>query len=305
MKLARLGDAGAEVPVVIEDDRVHDLRGLTADIDGTFLARGGLSSVRESLATDSLPVLRDAASRRVGAPIARPSAVVCVGLNYVAHAAESGVEPPESPVIFLKTPNTVVGPDDDVFLPPGSVRTDWEVELGVVIGRHTSYLGSPSESRDHIAGYVIADDLSERQFQLEESGGQWSKGKCAPGFTPVGPWLVPGDEVDPTALTMQSWVNGEVRQHSSSSDMVFGVDHLVWHLSQYLAFEPGDLLLTGTPEGVALSGRFPYLKEGDVVELEIDGLGRQRHCMHPGPAGRVAEADGGRQSVPTSRRGDP
>jgi 2-keto-4-pentenoate hydratase/2-oxohepta-3-ene-1,7-dioic acid hydratase in catechol pathway len=205
--------------------------------------------------------------------------VVCIGMNYAAHAAESGSAPPEHPIVFLKTPNTVGGPNDPVPIPRGSVKTDWEVELGVVIGRPTSYLASPEQSLDHVAGFVVADDLSERDFQLTVSGGQWSKGKCAAGFNPTGPWLVTPDEVDHGALRLRSWVNGAPRQDSSTADMIFGVEFLVWHLSQYMVLEPGDLVLTGTPEGVALSGRFPYLRAGDVVELEIEGLGRQRHEM--------------------------
>jgi 2,4-didehydro-3-deoxy-L-rhamnonate hydrolase len=200
-------------------------------------------------------------------------------MNYAAHAAESGSAPPSAPVIFLKLPNTVVGPHHDVPIPRGSVKTDWEVELGVVIGRTSSYLDSPDDSRSRIAGYVTVNDVSERAFQLEESGGQWSKGKCAAGFTPVGPWLVTPDEVDHAQLRLRSYVNGEPRQDSSTADMVFDVDFLIWHLSQYLVLEPGDLLLTGTPEGVALSGRFPYLRQGDVVECEVAGLGRQRQRM--------------------------
>jgi 2-keto-4-pentenoate hydratase/2-oxohepta-3-ene-1,7-dioic acid hydratase in catechol pathway len=202
--------------------------------------------------------------------------VLCIGMNYAAHAAESGSAPPEIPILFLKTPNTVVGPNDTVEIPRGSEKTDWEVELGVVIGRRASYLDSPEQSAAHIAGYVVANDVSERDFQMAVSGGQWSKGKCAPGFNPTGPLLVTRDEVDVDGLRLRSWVNGEPRQDSTTSDMIFGVDHIVWHLSQYLTLEPGDLVLTGTPEGVALSGRFPYLAAGDVVELEIDGLGRQR-----------------------------
>jgi 2-keto-4-pentenoate hydratase/2-oxohepta-3-ene-1,7-dioic acid hydratase in catechol pathway len=155
------------------------------------------------------------------------------------------------------------------------------VELAVVIGARASYLESPAESIDHIAGFTVADDLSEREFQLELSGGQWSKGKCCAGFTPTGPWLVTPDEVDYGNLRLRSWVNGEPRQDSSTADLIFGVDYLIWHLSQFLVLEPGDLLLTGTPEGVALSGRFPYLSVGDVVEIEIDGLGRQRHEFVP------------------------
>jgi 2-keto-4-pentenoate hydratase/2-oxohepta-3-ene-1,7-dioic acid hydratase in catechol pathway len=178
--------------------------------------------------------------------------------------------------MFLKTPNTVVGPNDTVTIPRGSEKTDWEVELGIVIGRQASYLDSPADAAAHIAGYVTANDISERTFQLEISGGQWSKGKCAPGFNPTGPWLVTPDEVDPQALRLQSRVNGEPRQDSSTADMIFPVDHIVWHLSQFLTLEPGDLVLTGTPQGVALSGRFPYLAPGDVVDIEIEGLGAQR-----------------------------
>lgn len=279
MKLARLGSRGAEVPAVLNGDATHDLRAVTGDIDAAFLAGGGIETVRAALDRGELPELAGAEEMRAGSPLARPGAVICIGMNYAAHAAESGAVPPELPVVFLKTPNTVGGPDDPVAIPRGSIRTDWEVELGVVIGRHASYLDSPADSLAHVAGFVIADDLSERDFQLVQSGGQWSKGKCAPGFSPTGPWLVTPDEVDHRALRLRSYVNGEPRQDSSTADMVFDVEFLVWHLSQYMALEPGDLVLTGTPEGVALSGRFPYLRAGDVVELEIDGLGRQRHEM--------------------------
>jgi 2-keto-4-pentenoate hydratase/2-oxohepta-3-ene-1,7-dioic acid hydratase in catechol pathway len=287
MRLARLGPLGAERPVLLDGDRVLDLTAVTADLDGGFFAGDGLDRVREALAAGALPELPGAASMRVGAPVARPSAVLCIGLNYAAHAAESGATPPEQPVVFLKTPNTVGGPDDPVQVPRGSTKTDWEVELGVVIGRRASYLASPADSLAHVAGFVVVDDLSERAFQLEASGGQWSKGKCAPGFAPTGPWLATPDEVDHRALRLRSWVNGEPRQDSSTRDMVFDVEHLVWHLSQFMALEPGDLVLTGTPEGVALSGRFPYLRPGDVVEVEIDGLGRQRHEMVAHDSGRT------------------
>ena len=278
MKIARLGAPGEERPVVVAEE-YYDLSALTSDVDGAFLAGGGLDAARRAWQAGELPVLEGAAELRVGAPIARPSAVVCIGMNYAAHAAESGAAPPENPVVFLKTPNTVVGPYDEVAIPRGSEKTDWEVELGVVIGRRTSYLSSPAESLDHVAGFVTANDLSERAFQLEVSGGQWSKGKCAPGFNPTGPWLVTPDEVDHRGLGLRSWVNGEPRQDSRTVDMIFDVETIVWHLSQYMALEPGDLVLTGTPEGVALSGRFPYLSAGDVVEIEIDGLGRQRQEM--------------------------
>ncbi|GAB3603440.1 fumarylacetoacetate hydrolase family protein [Microbacterium aureliae] len=279
MKFARLGPRGHEIPVVVHEGRHLDLRPVTSDVDGAFLAADPVAVVGRAIAEGALTPLDGAAELRVGAPIARPSAVICVGMNYAAHAAESGSAPPEVPIIFLKTPNTVSGPDDDVVIPRGSAKTDWEVELGVVIGERASYLDSPADAAAHIAGYVVANDLSERAFQLEVSGGQWSKGKCAPGFSPVGPWLVTADEVDARDLRLRSYVNGEARQDSTTADLIFPVDEIVWHLSQYLTLEPGDLVLTGTPEGVALSGRFPYLAPGDVVEIEIEGLGRQRQRM--------------------------
>lgn len=279
MKLARLGPVGSERPVVVEEGRTFDLSGVTADIDGAFLDDGGIEHARHALRSGGLEQVDDADSLRVGAPIARPSAVVCIGMNYAAHAAESASPPPETPILFLKTPNTVVGPNDPVTIPKGSVKTDWEVELGVVVSKRATYLDAPEQSLEHIAGFVVANDLSERDFQLTVSGGQWSKGKSAPGFNPTGPWLVTPDEVEHGKLGLRSWVNGEARQDSSTADMIFGVEFLVWHLSQYMALEPGDLVLTGTPEGVALSGRYPYLAAGDVVEIEIDGLGRQRQEM--------------------------
>ena len=277
MKLARLGDLGREIPVLIHGDRYLDLRGVVSDINADALSTTGLARI--AAAVDSLPELEGAAGLRIGAPVVRPSAIICVGLNYAAHAAESGANPPSSPVIFLKTPNTIGGPNDVVDVPRKSSKTDWEVELAVVIGERALYLDSPADSKNHIAGFTVANDLSEREFQIEVSGGQWSKGKSAPGFSPLGPWLVTADEVDSSDLRLRSWVNGEIRQDSSTADLIFNVDFIVWHLSQFLALEPGDVIMTGTPEGVALSGRFPYLSEGDVVEIEIEGLGRQRQVM--------------------------
>src|SRR6478736_4051784 len=276
MKFARLGDPGHEIPVVLDGDRHLDLRPLTSDVDGGFLADDPVGRTSAALTAGLLPELEGAADLRVGAPIARPSAVICIGQNYAAHARESGAEPPTVPIIFLKTPNTVVGPNDTVTIPRGSEKTDWEVELGVVIGRRASYLDSPADATAHIAGFVTVNDLSERTFQLEVSGGQWSKGKSCAGFCPTGPYLVTPDEVDAGNLQLRSWVNGEIRQDSSTRDLIFGVEQVIYDLSQFLVLEPGDLICTGTPEGVALSGRFPYLKAGDVVELEVAGLGRQR-----------------------------
>lgn len=193
MKFARLGSLGAEIPVVITEDAAFDLAALTREIDGSFLESDGIERVRAALQAGQLPKLPDSDALRIGSPIARPSAVICVGQNYATHAAESGSPPPEAPIIFLKTPNTVVGPNDEVSVPRNSTKTDWEVELGVVIKKRASYLDSPADSIDCIAGFVVANDLSERDFQLVASGGQWSKGKSAPGFSPVGPWLVTPD----------------------------------------------------------------------------------------------------------------
>lgn len=276
MKFARLGPIGQERPAAIVGDTTYDLSSLTSDIDSAFLEAGGIEDARRLVDAGRLPELSGAANLRIGSPIARPGAVICIGMNYAEHAAESGSAPPEIPIIFLKTPNTVAGPNDNVSIPRTSVKTDWEVELGIVIKKRASYLESPADSTDYIAGFVTANDVSERDFQLNVSGGQWSKGKCAPGFNPTGPWLVTPDEVDHQNLALRSWVNGEPRQDSTTADMIFGVDHIVWHLSQYLALEPGDLVMTGTPKGVALSGAFPYLSAGDIVEVEIEGLGRQR-----------------------------
>ena len=296
MKLWTSGPAGAETPVATIDGTDYDVSTVTAafdpaffaadgparlaaDIDGDFLSGGGIAAAREKLAAGELPVWEGAEAERVGAPIARPQAVICIGQNYAAHAAESGSEPPAHPIVFFKHPNTVAGPYDEAFIPKNSQKTDWEVELGIVIGKPVSYLETREEAAAAIAGYVVANDLSERAFQIEVSGGQWSKGKSSPGFSPLGPWVVTADEVDPHALSIRSWVNGEVRQDSNTRDMIFDVEAIILDLSQYMQLEPGDVILTGTPEGVALSGRFPYLKAGDVVEVEIEGLGRQRQVF--------------------------
>nr|WP_223187191.1 fumarylacetoacetate hydrolase family protein [Streptomyces sp. CBMA29] len=273
----RVGPPGAERPVALLPDGRHlDLSALTDDIDGAFLAGDGPDRLRDAIATGGPPAA-DVTGQRVGPPVARPGVVLCVGMNYAAHAAESGAAPPQAPVVFYKSPHCVVGPDDDVLLPRGSATTDWEVELAVVIGRRARYLDSPADALAHVAGYTISNDVSERALQLETSGGQWSKGKSCETFNPLGPWLVTPDEIaSPQALGLRSWVNGEPRQASGTKDMVFDVATLIHELSQFTVLEPGDVINTGTPEGVALSGRFPYLKEGDTMELEIDGLGRQR-----------------------------
>lgn len=281
MKIMRLGAIGSEQPAVMvpaEDgsEQYFSLLALTADIDGAFLASGGVAAVRDALAAGTLPLIADAGSLRVGSPVARPGSVVGIGLNYAAHAAESGATPPESPVVFLKPSNTVVGPYDSTPMPPHSEKFDWEVELGIVIGKEASYLASPDEAHQCIAGYVTANDFSEREYQLSGAGGQWTKGKSQPGSTPLGPWLVPAEDVEAGSLPLRTWVNGEVRQDSATSDLIFDVATLVHHLSQYMRLEPGDVIISGTPAGVAASGRFPFLQPGDVVEVEVVGLGRQR-----------------------------
>lgn len=279
MRFMRLGQPGREIPVAVDGDgRRLDLRPVTADIDGGFLA-DGIDRARAAVAGGRLEPLAGAADMRVGAPIARPTAVLCIGQNYAAHAAESGSPPPQVPILFFKHPNTVVGPYDDVAVPPGAEAVDWEVELGVVIGRRARYLASAEDALEHVAGYVTSNDVSERDYQIQDSGGQWSKGKCAETFNPVGPQLVTADEVDPQDLRLWSRVNGEARQDSTTSDMIFTVAEIVRHLSHYTVLEPGDLINTGTPQGVALSKRFPYLRAGDAMEIGIDGLGepqRQR-----------------------------
>ena len=280
MRLMRLGQPGSEIPAVLTAEGTHlDLRPVTGDIDGAFLAGPGLDRARAAVAAGTLPAL-DATGLRVGPPVARPGAVLCIGMNYAAHAAETGAAPPEHPVLFYKGPNTVVGPDDTVLNPRGASKLDWEVELAVVIGTRVRYLGSPERALEHVAGYAISNDVSERYFQAEISGGQWSKGKSCETFNPLGPWLVTADEVgDPQALGLRTWVNGDVRQDSTTRDMVFSVAELIYQLSQVTVLEPGDILNTGTPQGVAFSGRFPYLVPGNTVELEIDRLGRQRQLI--------------------------
>ncbi|MFC9559434.1 fumarylacetoacetate hydrolase family protein [Agromyces sp. NPDC056965] len=277
MQFQRLGPVGAEIPVAVVDGRTLDLRPVTADITGEFLAGDPVGTVTATL--DTLPELADADTLRVGPPIARPNSVYCIGMNYAAHAREGGSEPPERIVVFMKPSHTVAGPDDDFPATPGADKLDWEVELALVVGRRAWRLGPDDDAMAVIAGYTVANDISERTWQLEESGGQWSKGKSGPGFLPLGPSLVPASEIEPGDLRLRSRVNGETRQDSSTSDLIFDVATIVRDLSRYTVLEPGDVILTGTPEGVALSGRFPYLKAGDVMEIEIEGLGLQRQLV--------------------------
>jgi len=279
VELLRLGAVGEERPFVrATDGTVYDLSPLTADIDGAFLAADGIARTRTALEAGELTAA-SVEGLRIGAPVARPGAVVCIGQNYAAHAAESGAEPPKQPIVFFKHPNTVVGPYDEVLVPRGSAKTDWEVELAVVIGKQARYVETDEEALACVAGYAVSNDVSERAFQIEVSGGQWSKGKCCETFNPLGPGLIPADEVDPTNLDLKSWVNGEIRQDSNTRDMIFSVAALIRDVSQYMVLSPGDILNTGTPQGVALSGRFPYLSPGDVMEMEIQGLGKQKQTL--------------------------
>jgi 2-keto-4-pentenoate hydratase/2-oxohepta-3-ene-1,7-dioic acid hydratase in catechol pathway len=278
MRLARIGPAGSERPVVQDaDGGWRDVSGLTPDLDRDFLA-AGLPGVREALDAGSLPVIDRAG--RFGPPLANPGKIICIGLNYRDHAAETGAQVPSEPIIFLKTPDTVVGPDDEVLIPRRSAKTDWEVELAVVIGRPARYLADEDEAERCIAGYAISNDVSEREFQLER-GGQWDKGKNCETFNPLGPWLVTADEIgDPQALGLRLWVNDEPRQNGNTKDMVFTARFLVHYLSQFMVLRPGDVINSGTPAGVALgSPDTPFLQAGDVVRVEIDGLGAQRQVF--------------------------
>ncbi|MEU6610981.1 fumarylacetoacetate hydrolase family protein [Streptomyces shenzhenensis] len=279
MKLMRIGVPGAELPAAHLDPQTYvDLSDVVVDFDEAFFAGGGLDRIRPIVEEriDS-GRLRTYANQRIGAPIARPHQILCIGLNYSDHAAETGQEVPNEPILFNKAPNTMVGPDDDVRLPRAATKLDWEVELGIVIGRRTSYLDSVDEARAAIAGYVLVNDVSERAFQMER-GGQWVKGKSAETFNPCGPWLVTPDEID-DVLDLGMWldVNGERRQTGSTATMIFDPYTIVHHLSQFLVMEPGDLINTGTPPGVGM-GLTPqvWLRPGDTMHLGIDGLGSQR-----------------------------
>jgi 2,4-didehydro-3-deoxy-L-rhamnonate hydrolase len=276
MRFARVRTETGVRPVAVVDDVAYDLRDRIPDLDPSTL--GALGDLGPAIRAGELPTT-DLDGAAFDAPVRGVGAVIAIGMNYAAHAAESGAAPPALPVMFLKTPNTIAGPDDPVRVPARSKKLDWEVELAFVIGRRAYELGEDEDPLDYVAGFTVANDISERTFQIEESGGQWSKGKCLPGSTPIGPWLVTPEDVDHRALRLRSFVNDEPRQDSSTADMIFDVPTLIRHLSQYVALEPGDVVLTGTPEGVALSGRFPYLVPGDVVRIEIDGLGRQTQRM--------------------------
>ncbi|MGC3992646.1 MAG: fumarylacetoacetate hydrolase family protein [Propionicimonas sp.] len=279
MRLMRIGEVGAERPVLrMDDDHYLDVSDEVDDFDEGFFGSGGLARLAAIVAErGSADRWQAFAGERIGAPIGRPHQILCIGLNYRDHAAETGQAVPAEPILFTKSPNTLVGPDDDVRLPRGFSKADWEVELGIVIGARTSYLDSPADAAAAIAGYTVVNDVSERAFQMER-GGQWSKGKSAETFNPCGPWLVTPDEL-PDVHALQMWLdlNGEPRQRGTTATMIFDPLFIVHHLSQFMVLEPGDLINTGTPPGVGMGFHPPvWLQPGDVMELGIDGLGSQR-----------------------------
>jgi 2,4-diketo-3-deoxy-L-fuconate hydrolase len=282
MKLIRFGPSGREKPGVLREDGTRvDLSAHFNDWDRHFFHNDGLGKLADILRRgESFPEVSKQA--RLGSCISRPGKVVCIGLNYTDHAAEAGLPLPSEPIVFLKASNTVVGPFDPIIIPRTSSKTDWEVELGVVIGKDARYLPSVAAAAGYVAGYCISHDVSERTFQLER-GGQWTKGKSCDNFNPLGPFLAPREEIgNAEDLRLRLWVNGELRQQGSTATMVFDVPTLVHYLSQFMTLEAGDLISTGTPPGVGMGMQPPhYLRPGDVVELEIDGLGRQRSVCVP------------------------
>lgn len=274
MKLIRFGAVGNEKPgVQLDNGTKLDVSAFGTDYNEAFFGNGGIEKLSAWLENNqsNCPQVED--SVRLGVPLTRPSKIVCVGLNYAQHAAETGADIPKQPVLFFKSTTALVGPNDDVIIPKGSEKTDWEVELAIVIGKKASYVDE-ADALDHIAGYVLHNDVSERAFQIELSG-QWCKGKGCDTFAPVGPFIATKDEIaDPNNLNLWLKLNGKVMQNSATSDFIFNVQHVVSHISQYMTLLPGDIISTGTPFGVGLGLKPPmYLKEGDVMELGIEGLG--------------------------------
>jgi 2,4-diketo-3-deoxy-L-fuconate hydrolase len=284
MYLMRIGQPGAEKPVVrVDDENYVDVSDVVTDFNEAFFGVGpdqltALAALVQNRTADGQ--VHRFAGERIGAPIARPHQILCIGLNYSDHAAETGAAVPDEPILFTKSPNTLIGPNDDVRIPRGSTKLDWEVELGIVIGQRASYLDNEDQARDAIAGFVVVNDVSERAFQIERSG-QWSKGKSAETFNPAGPWLVTQDEIPNVMdLGMRLSVNGESRQNGSTKTMIFNPFFIVQYLSQFLVLEPGDLINTGTPPGVGLGMNPPvWLQAGDVMDVAIDGLGSQRQTV--------------------------
>jgi 2-keto-4-pentenoate hydratase/2-oxohepta-3-ene-1,7-dioic acid hydratase in catechol pathway len=274
MKLIRFGESGNEKPGIIVEDKWYDVSSLVTDYDEKFFANDGLKKLKEVSSNDNLPEVSQ--SIRLGSPVARPSKIICIGLNYAKHAKETHAELPKEPIIFFKSTSSISGPNDDLIIPKNSVKTDWEVELAVVIGKRASYI-EEEEALDYVAGYCVHNDVSEREFQIERSG-QWVKGKSCDTFAPLGPWLATQDEIaDVNKLHLWLKVNGVMRQDANTDDLIFNIPFLVSYISRFMTLLPGDIISTGTPHGVGLGFDPPiYLKEGDVVELGIDGLGTQK-----------------------------
>ncbi|MBS1976992.1 MAG: fumarylacetoacetate hydrolase family protein [Bacteroidetes bacterium] len=275
MKLCRIGDPGLESPAVEIDGKIYDVSGFGEDYNEEFFAHEGLHSLRSWLDAN-LSKLHPIPPARYGPPVQRPSKIICIGLNYSDHARESNMTLPTEPVVFFKSTTSMCGPNDALYIPRNSTKTDWEVELAVVIGKKATYV-SEAEATGYIAGYCLHNDYSEREFQLER-GGQWVKGKSCDTFAPLGPWLVTADEInDVNNLRLWLNVNGKSMQNSNTRELVFKIPHLISYLSQFMTLLPGDIISTGTPAGVGLGMKPPtYLKAGDVIELGIDGLGQQK-----------------------------
>ena len=271
MRIARIGSLGQEKPAVVQGDEYILVDSLIGDWSRATLEDGAMAKVA---AADLSGLPRVAkGSTRIGSPINRPTKVICVGLNYLAHIKESNAETPAEPVIFMKAPDSVVGPNDDIVIPPKSLATDYEVELAIVIGKRALYLNSPADSKSHILGYTISQDVSERHWQIERSG-QWVKGKSFPTFNPIGPEIVTGDEINASNLRLWCSVNGVMKQDSNTDDLLFGIDHIVWYISQFMELFPGDVINTGTPFGVGLGFKPPkYLRAGNVLRTGIEGIG--------------------------------
>ena len=272
MRIARFGKFGSERPaVMISDSQAVYVDHLIKDWNRDELEAGAYSKVKSADLTSLTPV--DIAGLRIGSPVARPTKLICIGLNYAKHAAESGMTPPPEPVVFMKAPDCLIGPNDEIAIPPNSTATDYEVELAIVIGKRALYLKSEAEARDYILGYSMSQDVSERHWQIERAG-QWVKGKSFPTFNPMGPQIVTADEFSPDDVRVYCTVDGEKRQDSRTSDLIFGISHIVWYLSQFMELMPGDVINTGTPEGVGMGFKpTKYLKAGQVVVTGIEGIG--------------------------------
>lgn len=278
MRIARIGEIGQEKPAVVHGDHYILVDSIISDWSRTTLEDGAWEKVSRA-DLSQLPKVQKG-SVRIGSPVARPTKAICVGLNYLGHIKETNADTPAEPVIFMKAPDSVTGPNDPIIIPPGSTATDYEVELVIVIGKRALYLSSPDDAPNYILGYTVSQDVSERHWQIERSG-QWVKGKSFPTFNPFGPEIVSGDEIDASNLRLWCKVNGATKQDSNTNDLLFGINHIVWYISQFMELFPGDIINTGTPFGVGLGLKPPvYLKVGDVVETGIEGIGTlTNHCI--------------------------